>query len=107
MRIIHETELEGTIVHGTRGEVTLKDIINEPGLVAGIRIVEPDSDVPGRPHSHEDSQIVYVIKGKTSLFNGFETRELQAGDFVVFEPDEEHYFTSGEEEVILFEVKWK
>lgn len=107
MKVIHETELEGKLVKGEKGSVVLKDAIDTPNLVAGIRIIAPDSDIPSRPHKHEEFQLVYVISGTTTVFNGTETRELKPGDFVEFDAEEEHYFTNGTENVILFEVKWK
>ena len=107
MEIINENKFEGKIVNGLKGEGLLKDILNEYSIVPGIRIIKTNSDVPNRPHIHEEKQIVYILNGKTSVFNGKVSKNLNKGDFIIFEQNEEHYFTSYDEEVFLFEIKWK
>lgn len=107
MKIINEREINSVTAKGSRGEIYLKNIIATDTLVVGIRTIAPDSEVTARPHKHEDQQIAYVIKGAAKVDNGQEVREIKAGDFIVFEPWEEHYFVSGKEEVVLFGMKWK
>ncbi|MFW9998195.1 MAG: cupin domain-containing protein [Candidatus Odinarchaeota archaeon] len=107
MKIINERDINQVTVKGSRGEIYLKNIIASDTIVAGLRTIAPNSEVTARPHKHEDPQIAYVIKGTAMLDNGHEVLEIKTGDCIVFEPWEEHYFTSGKEEVVLFGVKWK
>ncbi|MHA2297217.1 MAG: cupin domain-containing protein [Candidatus Hodarchaeales archaeon] len=107
MKIINEKEIEPVSAKGSQGEVYLRNIVNTNKIVIGLRTIAPESDIPTRPHKHEDPHVVYVIKGLAKLSNGQETREVKTGDCIMIESWEEHYFTSGKDEVLLLGVKWK
>ncbi|MGY5879711.1 MAG: cupin domain-containing protein [Candidatus Thorarchaeota archaeon] len=105
MKKIHEFEIAPKVIDGKIGSVNAYDILEEK-IVAGVRIVPPNSDVPTRTHKHPERQIIYVIEGTAEITNTSETLSLQPGDFVVLEANEEHYVRTSDEEVKVFEIKF-
>ncbi|TFG33611.1 cupin domain-containing protein [Candidatus Thorarchaeota archaeon] len=105
MKKIHETDIEAKVIAGKIGAVDAFDVITE-SITAGVRIVRENSDVPTRIHSHPEHQILYVIEGRASITNTVFTLELEPGDFVLLDPNEEHYVITGDEEVKVFEIKY-
>ncbi|MHA2321993.1 MAG: cupin domain-containing protein, partial [Candidatus Thorarchaeota archaeon] len=69
-------------------------------------IVKADSDVPTRPHIHSEKQVIYVISGKGKITNGKETFDLNPGDFIILDSNEEHYVTTEKDDLKVFEVKY-
>ncbi|MHA1770491.1 MAG: cupin domain-containing protein [Candidatus Thorarchaeota archaeon] len=106
MKHVHESEIERVTVQGERGYVHIWDAVREP-LVAGIREVAPNSEVPARTHVHPEAQIIYVITGRPKITNLHETIQLRPGDFVILESDEEHYVITEDEPSRIFEVKYR
>jgi quercetin dioxygenase-like cupin family protein len=105
MQKVHESDITPSFFEGEKGTVEVRDIIDDE-LNAGIRIVQPDSDVPRKTHSHPQKQIIYVISGKGKITNGIETFDFGPGDFVLLDSNEEHYVATGSEEVKVFEIKY-
>ena len=105
MKKVHESEITPKTIDGKIGTVNAYDILDE-SILAGIRIVPPNSDVPTRIHKHPERQIIYVIEGTAEITNPTETLKLKPGDFVVLEADEEHYVRTSDEEVKVFEIKF-
>ena len=105
MKLIHESEISPKIIEGKIGSVDAFDIIDEE-IQAGVRIVKPNSDVPTRPHIHSQRQIIYVIEGSAEITNEKETLQLNPGNFVVLEANEEHYVKTSDDEVKVFEIKY-
>jgi quercetin dioxygenase-like cupin family protein len=106
MKQVHESSIEPKRVAGSKGWVDLFDIMTEP-LTVGVRVIPPHSEIPTRKHAHSEAQVTYVLSGKPKITNTRITLQLQPGDFVVLEPNEEHYVISQESEVRLLEVKYK
>ncbi len=105
MKKIHESELETNRVHGQSGYVDVMDAI-DTSVTAGVRLVGPNSEVPARPHSHADAQIIYVVTGRPRIQSEKATLQLRPGDFVILEAFEEHYILTDELESKIFEVKF-
>ena len=55
----------------------------------------------GAMHAHPHEQISYIISGAFSFKNGGETKEVRAGDSILFAPDVEHGVTCVEDGIIL------
>jgi quercetin dioxygenase-like cupin family protein len=105
MKRIHESEISPKIIDGKVGSVDAYDIIDE-NILAGIRIVKRNSDVPTRNHSHPQRQIMYAVEGSAEITNNVETLTLKPGDFVILEANEEHYVMTDDEEFKVFEIKF-
>jgi len=105
MRRIHETDIEAVRVRGSAGHVDVWDALSEP-IVAGVREVAPHSDVPPRPHRHPEAQLIYVIEGEPVLSTGTDSIRLRPGDFVLLEPEEEHYILTDDAPARLFEIRY-
>jgi quercetin dioxygenase-like cupin family protein len=105
MKKIHESNIESSRVMGSIGHVDIMDAVSEP-ITAGVRIVSAHSEVPSRPHFHSEAQLIYVISGTAKITNGVETLIMEPGDFVLFEPQEEHYVITGARDIQVFEVKF-
>ncbi len=105
MKRVNESDIEKVTVQGTRGIVHIWDAVREP-LVAGVREVVPHSEVPARTHAHPEAQLIYVITGHPKITNTLETIQLQPGDFVLLDSNEEHYVITGDEPSRIFEVKY-
>ncbi|MFW5914412.1 MAG: cupin domain-containing protein [Thermoplasmatota archaeon] len=106
MRVIPSSQLESRSVQGEKGTVEIQDFMKEPSLIMGLRRVGANSSVPKKVHSHPLRQAMYVIRGKGTVDNGKERRRFQEGDFMFFEGEEEHYFHT-EEEVLMLEVQFE
>ncbi|MHA1902591.1 MAG: cupin domain-containing protein [Candidatus Thorarchaeota archaeon] len=106
MKKVHESDITPSFFEGEKGTVEVRDVIDDEELNAGIRIVTPDSDVPRKTHSHPQKQIIYVISGNGQITNGSETFDFSPGDFILLESNEEHYVSTGSEEVKVFEIKF-
>lgn len=105
MKKVNESEMDGKLVRGDLGWVEIFDAIEEE-IVAGVRTIRPMSKVPAAPHRHKERQLIYLISGKAWVCNGSETVEMNPGDFVFFESDEEHYVTTEDIEARVFEIKY-
>ena len=92
-------------IQGDKGIVDVYDIV-QGELTAGVRIVKADSDVPTRPHIHPEKQVIYVISGSGKITNGEETYDLNPGDFITLESNEEHYVMTDKDQLKVFEVKY-
>lgn len=105
MKKIHENAIEVKVIPGKLGAVDAFDVISQP-ITAGVRIIRKNSDVPTRIHSHPERQILYVIEGRASITNTVFSLDLEPGDFVLLDPNEEHYVVTKDEEAKVFEIKY-
>ena len=105
MKKLNEVEMTPGRINGARGTVDVFDVV-EGKFTAGVRIVKPNSDVPRRPHSHPEKQIIYVISGSGKITNEKETFNLNTGDFILLDAYEEHYVITDKEVLKVFEVKY-
>ena len=105
MKKIHEFEIVRKNISGIKGTVDVFDAVEEE-ILAGIRIVKKNSDVPTRPHKHPERQLIYVIEGTAEITNEKVTFNLKPGDFVFLESNEEHYVRTGDSDVKVFEIKY-
>ncbi len=107
MKIINKRDLESKRWHFSRGEATSKIIIETPDMLVSTSVIAPNSRLPDKPHEHPRHEMLYVQAGNLKIHVGQETQDARVGDFVIFEPYEAHTLTTGEDEVVLFEVFWK
>jgi len=105
MKKIHEFDIVRKSIDGKVGSVDVYDVINE-NIQAGVRIVKRNSDVPKRTHKHPERQLLYIIEGTAEITNGKENFSLKPGDFVLLESNEEHYVTTSDSDVKVFEIKY-
>ncbi|MHA1943066.1 MAG: cupin domain-containing protein [Candidatus Thorarchaeota archaeon] len=105
LKKINVTEMLPGKIEGTKGSVETYDPYPDE-IDAGVRVVKESSDVPKKPHGHLERQLIYVIAGSGKITNGDITFDLVPGDFVMLESNEEHYVTTGTEELRVFEVKF-
>ena len=87
--------------------ITERRILHSDALNMSLNTAPPHFDGPKRPHKHDANEIICIIKGTGKLHDGGEALSVKPGDVVKFEPWEEHYIETGDDEVILFEVCWK
>jgi quercetin dioxygenase-like cupin family protein len=106
MRHVHESSIAPKRVIGTKGWVDVFDVLTDP-LTIGIRVIPPKSDIPTHKHAHTEAQITYVVSGSPKITNLQVTLQLKPGDFVILEPNEEHYVMTDKNEARLLEVKFK
>ena len=106
MKKVNENEMTPGKIQGLKGSVDVYDVI-QGELTAGVRIVKADSDVPTRPHVHAEKQVIYVISGSGKITNGKETVDLNPGDFILLESNEEHYVTTQNDDLKVFEMKYQ
>ncbi len=105
MKKVNESTMKPGLILGLKGAADVFDVV-QGELTAGVRIVRPESDVPERPHSHSQKQVIYVISGSGKITNGEETLDMFPGDFILLEPNEEHYVITEKEPLKVFEVKY-
>ena len=105
MKKIHETGIEVKVIPGKIGAVDAFDAVTD-SITAGVRIIRKNSDVPTRIHAHPERQLLYLIEGKASISNTVFSLDLEPGDFVFLDPNEEHYVITGDEEAKVFEIKY-
>ncbi|MFW9833234.1 MAG: cupin domain-containing protein [Candidatus Thorarchaeota archaeon] len=105
MKKIRQGDMTPGSIQGVKGSVDVYDAI-QGDLTAGVRIVKPHSDVPTRPHIHPEKQLIYVIAGSGRITNGEESLDLECGDFILLEANEEHYVMTDHEELKVFEIKY-
>jgi quercetin dioxygenase-like cupin family protein len=106
MRQVHESSIALKRVTGNKGWVDVFDVLTDP-LTIGIRVIPPKSDIPTRKHAHVEAQVTYVVSGSPKMTNLQVTLQLKPGDFVILEPNEEHYVITEKSEARLLEVKFK
>jgi mannose-6-phosphate isomerase-like protein (cupin superfamily) len=105
--VINEKNIKETIVAGDVGRLEMRNIVEELELLVGIRTVMPNSVVPKKPHSHVRRQINYIVDGEPTVTNGKQTIQLKKGDFVLFGSFEEHYFSTTDKIMHVFEVQFR
>lgn len=108
MKVMHEKDMEKFTAEGIKGFVDVIDAVNEDSIVAGVRVIHAGSTVPKKVHSHKHRQMCYVISGDCEVFIEDENDKtvLKPGDFLLFEPYEQHYFTAVNGPVTIFEVRY-
>ena len=108
MKVVNQEELNKVTVAGVKGYVDVMDAISEEGMVTGVRVVHPNSIVPGEGHMHKERQLNYVISGRCEVYTTDENQrtELRPGDFVVLDSNDPHFFVTFEEPAVIFEVRF-
>jgi gentisate 1,2-dioxygenase len=108
MKLMNKDEMDKITAEGINGLVDVWDGVSEDGVVAGIREVHPNSTVPGAGHQHTQRQLNFVISGLCNVYttNEDERTELKPGDFLLFDANEPHYFTTYDEPAVIFEVRY-
>ncbi len=94
----------------------IKDVQPGPTLPAGmsrralilgesmLALHEAFPDLKCQPHTHDSSQISYVLKGKLRMRIAGEERVLSPGEFAYVPPNVEHSIESLDEYVLVLDV---
>lgn len=101
---VTETEMTPCQIEGAKGSIQVYDVI-QGEITVGVRVVKTNSDVPKRPHVHSEKQVIYVISGTGKITDGMETFDLEPGDFILLDTNEEHYVITENDDLKVFEVK--
>jgi mannose-6-phosphate isomerase-like protein (cupin superfamily) len=105
MRLVREADLKIVTVDGDRGQVRIKDVVADENFVFGLRETGPNCLVPKKPHKHKLRQAMYVMEGSGLVSDGKEKLPFKAGDFILFDGNEEHYFDSDGKNLKMIEVR--
>ncbi len=108
MKVMNRDRMKKITADGIKGKVDVWNALTEDPLVAGVRVVHPNSTVPGAGHLHAARQLNYIISGKCEIHTTDESEKtpLKPGDFVLLESNEPHFFTAFDEPVVIFEVRF-
>ena len=104
MIVTNEKELKGKPLKLHTGSAEVKELLVTPHVLTRLVFIEPNLVTFGSQHKHEQREAFYVIRGTVEFRNGGIKKELRAGDILIFDPYEEHYFTSGPDGVVLYEA---
>jgi len=107
MKIINENSLESKRWTFAQGEASSRHIIDTPEISVSVSVIEPNSQLPDKPHVNKRHELLYVSAGSLQVSVEQETKTASRGDFIIFEPNEGHRLFTGKEQVTLFEVFWK
>jgi quercetin dioxygenase-like cupin family protein len=107
--VVNQEDLKKITAEGVKGKVDVIDAFSEESLVTGVRVVHPDSIVPGEGHMHKERQLNYLISGKCEVYTTDETErtQLRPGDFIILESNEPHFYVTFEEPAVIFEVRFE
>lgn len=108
MKVVNREEMNKITAVGVKGHVDVMDAISEEMVVTGVRVVHPDSIVPGEGHMHKERQLNYLISGRCEIYTTNETKrtQLRPGDFIYLDSNEPHFFVTFEEPAVIFEVRF-
>ena len=106
MKIVKESDLLSRTNPSTKGSATIKRL-DANGIEVGTARIAPNSETPKPIHSHPERQVFFVIEGSGYLRGRNRKVRIQGGDFVLVEPNEEHYFATEDSELFMFEVKYR
>ena len=92
MKLIESSSIKGDWNEGQRGRVLIANLVNEESFLLGLREIEPNSLVPRKVHRHALKQANYIIFGSGTVSNTKQTIDFRAGDVLLLDGNEEHYF---------------
>lgn len=107
MRILDYTDLEQRAIEGLKGKMTALDVVSEEALGVGLRVVPPNSKVPkpGVPYA-KGRRILFALRGSGTVSNGEYYEKVVAGKFVTLDAGEVPNFTTGDEELVMIEIRY-
>ncbi|MCO5081075.1 MAG: cupin domain-containing protein [Rhizobiaceae bacterium] len=77
--------------------------ISGEGATVALHRLQPGHEP--KPHSHENEQIAYILKGTIRFFVGEEVRLIGPGELLVIPPNVRHWGeVVGDEEVLNLDV---
>ncbi|MHA1907396.1 MAG: cupin domain-containing protein [Candidatus Thorarchaeota archaeon] len=80
--------------------------LSSPADSTGVILVEVPKKTKTEPHAHSILEEVFIVMNRTRMGVGNNLLELEAGDVVVADPGEPHWFESYEDEdVTLIALK--
>lgn len=88
MRVLREADLPA--------DGTARDLIGDDHGGAGVSVIFTHAP-PGRGpalHTHPYAEILILIEGQATVFDGKQRREISAGDIVVVDAGEPHGFVN-------------
>ena len=108
MNVVNQSELKKITAEGIKGKVDVMDAVSEHAIVSGVRVVHPNSIVPGEGHLHKERQLNYIISGACQVYttSSDERTTLRPGDFILLESNEPHFFVTSREEAVIFEIRF-
>jgi quercetin dioxygenase-like cupin family protein len=106
MRILDTAALEPRVIEGVKGTMMAMDVVGEEGLGVGVRVVPPHSKVPkaGAPYAR-GRRVLFVLRGSATVSNGEYYEKIAAGKFVVMDDGEAPSFATGDDELVVLEVR--
>jgi len=106
LKVVKEKSLEKDVAFGDV-HVCFMNLVEKSDFIVRTVIIPPHSSVPTRPHSHIMRQINYIVEGSATITNGEESVDLSKGDFIMLESFEEHYFSTTNLPVHVFEIQYE
>lgn len=106
MKFFREAHITGEAVDVVGGSAEFKRIVNERSIKANIVYISPGVEVYGDDHKHDDHEMLYMISGDGTIYNGNHATAIKSGDSVIFEPNEPHRYTFGNAGAKIIELKW-
>ena len=92
LKVIEGASIKGDWNEGQKGRVLIANLVDEKNFLLGLREIEPGSLVPKKVHHHTLKQANYIISGSGTITNTKQTISFKAGDVILLDGNEEHYF---------------
>jgi len=106
LRVLNESKVDESEVLTQTGSATVRRL-HLPTLEVGTVQISNHSVTPRKVHSHPEAQVFYVLNGSGFVTNGKSKSRIARGDFVITEPNEEHYFITERRKLSVLEVKFR
>lgn len=92
MQIWKNSAAEGLVPPNHFGNLRTLDVVPFKGRNFAVQMSKAPKGGGGEMHSHDDwAQVFFVMKGSLTFDTGTERFTLQAGEAVLFEPNDPHY----------------
>ncbi len=106
MKLIEGSSIKGDWNQGQKGRVLIANLVDEENFLLGLREIEPGSLVPKKVHRHALKQANYIISGSGTVSNNQQTLRFKAGDVLLLDGNEEHYFET-ESGIRMVEIRYR
>ena len=107
MKLVNIADIAGEVYEIGAGSAEVKHIVKENGFDARVMNISPGIEVPGKDHKHEEHEMLFVISGEATFYDGNRAVPLKNGDSVVVEPFEPHWKVAGKDGITIFELAWR
>ncbi len=100
MKHIHCLNVEGLDSHAIGLEGSSKMIVKLLSNDTVCIEIQPYGHTPD--HRHDDKERIILMSGEGEIKLDKEKRNITAGDFIEFSPDEQHQILNNSDEVLVF-----